>query len=151
MLITKVLVVGVAGYSFFRTGEISSNNKEWWVTYKKRAKGGWSGGKRYKKQSNRDERQYEKEELSQALQEEFEGPEFRYKHVAKRKELTEEQRLEKQKARYLFWIVRWKQHIERRATVQEDSWLKYIRGVVESYKATVRKIEKKLEELREEE
>jgi hypothetical protein len=118
------------------------------MNYKKRAKGNWNGGKRYKKQSNRDERQYEKEELSQALQEELEGEDYRYKYIPKGKKLTEEQRLEKQKAYYSFWIKRWKQHIECRSTVQENSWLKYIRGVVESYKATVRKIEKKLEEMR---
>ncbi len=51
------------------------------MDYKKRARKSYSAGKSYKKESNRKERQYEKEEIRQAQQEILEGEEFRY-HIS---------------------------------------------------------------------
>ena len=54
------------------------------MSYRKRAKGNWNGGKSRKEYSNRQERQFEKTEISQAMQEYDEGESFRYLHRSKR-------------------------------------------------------------------
>lgn len=58
------------------------------MSYKKRAKSGWNTGKKYKKESNKSERQYssvEEERLDETP-----------KHKKKKKKLTEKERLIKQ-------------------------------------------------------
>ena len=50
------------------------------MTYKKRARSGWNGDK---KRSNEKERQYEKEEIRQALEEHEQGEDFRYRRVSR--------------------------------------------------------------------
>ena len=50
------------------------------MTYKKRARSGWNGDKQ---RSNEKERQYEKEEIRQALEEHEQGEDFRYRYSSK--------------------------------------------------------------------
>lgn len=53
------------------------------MTYRKRAKSGYCGGKAYKEKSNRQERQYKKAEIKQQIDEHEDGNGFRYRHVSK--------------------------------------------------------------------
>lgn len=73
------------------------------MSYKKRAKDGWNCGKSYKRDSNKQERIYEKGEIRQAMQEYEEGEDYKYPHKAKRthnRKMQLENRIEK----YERWI-----------------------------------------------
>ena len=107
-------------------------------SYKKRAKSGWCGGKAYKKDSNRSERQFEKEEIQKALHEMEQGEDFRYKYKAK-KQLTPTQRKYKQLNSIKLYLKRWESK-----SFPKDSW---IMRVINSYKNMIKKLKQQIKEL----
>ncbi len=111
--------------------------------YKKRAKKCYNSGKSHKKDSNKSERQFEKEEVRDEMKEIEDGYKFRYKHASKKKR-TKEQKIEKD--------IRWYEHfIERytRANFIRSSHCKDLFfNLVHSYKSKVKKLKEKLESIR---
>lgn len=73
------------------------------MSYRKRAKDGWCSGKKYKQQSNQNERQFEKTEIRQAMQEFEEGEDYKYPHKAKRNH-NRKMQLENRIAKYERWL-----------------------------------------------
>lgn len=51
--------------------------------YSKRAKNGWRCGKNHKREANKEERIYAKEDIRQELEQYEQGEDFRYKHSSK--------------------------------------------------------------------
>ena len=96
------------------------------MTYKKRAKDGWNCGKYCKKQSNQDERQYEKKEIRNEIAEHEQGDDFRYKHLNKTNK-NEKARMESKIARYTRWIG-------ERCGIYNDWWISHIRDSLEKAK-----------------
>jgi hypothetical protein len=109
------------------------------MTYKKRAKSGWCSDKH---ESNKDERQYEKKELKQELNEYEQGDEFRYRHIKKKKKKTEEERLRSNISYYNSLIAKWSRYGLDNGAPNE--WL---RDILNGYKHSVNKYEKQLLEI----
>lgn len=107
-------------------------------TYKKRAKEGWETGKGAKKNSNRQERQYEKQEVREELAEYEEGEDFKYKRKSQKifkgnKKLIHS--LETKIARIEKWL--------RRLNLYENSSC-WIGNRIESGKQELKKLKKEL-------
>ena len=105
--------------------------------YKKRAKSGWSAGKKYKSQSNKAERQYEKDEIRQIAKETVQGEDYREK-LGKRTRNKEEQ-AENRVSKY----ENWKQAAEIRnvgRTYDGIGCISWYNSIVEKAKKQLRKI-----------
>lgn len=106
------------------------------MSYKKRARSGWEGGKGYKKKSNRSERMYENKEIRDELEEFNQGEEFRYKHKSKVTK-NDKMRLESQISWYKRTIDRYRDRISTDG---------YFFGFVTSFKHTYEKLKQKWDE-----
>jgi len=91
------------------------------MSYKKRARDGWNCGKDHKDRSNKEERTYAKEEISQAIDEYEAGDEYRYKHYAHTK--NEQAKLEGMIKRYKADTQRWERGIDQ-THPNNDSWFR---------------------------
>lgn len=115
------------------------------MTYKKRAKSGWSAGKAEKKSSNRSERMFEKEEIVQELNI-IEDPDYVYKVKTKKKfKNSKEKRrhkLEKSLRRAEKHLRLFEQYAKNRTEV--SVWLQ---SVIDRCKSDIAKTKEKLKEL----
>lgn len=108
------------------------------MSYKKRARNGWSAGKKYKEASNRGERQHEKQEVKEELEIEFQGDDFRYKYKGKNKIVSDRKKLEKE----IYYHEKW-----ARIFGQWNWNIEYTRNLSEKYKRKAEELKKQLEEL----
>ena len=108
------------------------------MNYKKRGRAGSCGKKEAKGKISR-ERNYAKEEVKQALKELDEGDEYRYPHYA-RKELTKEQKTQKQLSWFEHIYERWTRpnDVKRREAQDHDGYfakhLNWIRSNIQRLK-----------------
>lgn len=111
-------------------------------SYKKRARARWETGKHAKESANSSERIYSKKELNDEMREVLEGDNFRYKGKSKKK-LTAEQKIKKQ----LKWYESRLEYWERPNIQNRDSC--FLRdNLISSYKDSVKKMTKQLEEIK---
>jgi hypothetical protein len=108
------------------------------MSYKKRSRSGYSTGKRYKKHSNRTERQYEKDEIRQQMTEITQGDEYREKGGGRNPNYIARQ--EYNISVYERWMIHAKSYRERWG---RDSYFS-----VAKCKAWIEKAKKKIEKLR---
>lgn len=109
------------------------------MSYRKRAKGSWNCGKDYKKDSNRSERIYEKQEIREELEEYEQGEDFRYKyHRVKPKSQVE--KVESQIRWYEKALRRWKDYFDN----NDDN---YFTRYVKSLKSRLKRLETKKKNL----
>lgn len=111
------------------------------MTYRKRAKGGWNAGKAYKKESNRSERQFSKDEIKDELQEILEGEDFRYPHYSKTTNELEKTKYEIKSLEHR--IVKWTRFVKDRLT--NNFFNNYLNSLRHSLKKTKEKYKKMVE------